>query len=107
MKKILKENFPMWLNENLSDDYIPSAFYAKIDKDGVTVYNEHNDIIYMGPKMVKVKDIKQGCMFRFTFAGPVWVRDCYIRECKKYSVHPYEDVNKEKLIKGDKLVYTY
>lgn len=107
MKKILKENFPTWLNDCLGSDYIESASYAKIDKDGIIVYNEQNDIIYMGPKMVKIKEVRPGHMFRFTFTGPVWVRDEYIRGSKKYSCYKYDDVNKETFLKGDRMVYSF
>lgn len=105
MEKILKVDFPTWLNDCLGSDYIASASYAKSDKDGIIVYNEQNDIIYMGPKMVKIKEIKIDSMFKFTLNGPVWVRSEYIRECKKYLCYKYNDINKETLLKGDRLVY--
>lgn len=106
MKKILKADFPAWLSEDLNDLFRFSS-YAKLTKEDVTVFNAKDDVLYMGPRKVKIKDIKPYGLFKFTLNGKYWVRDSYIRECKKYSVYPYEDVNKEKLIKGDKLVYTY
>lgn len=107
MKKILKANFPAWLNDCLGSDYIASASYAKMDKGEVIVYNKQNDIIYMGPRMIKIKEVKPGYMFRFTLAGPAWVRDEYIRGLKKYSCYKYEDVNKETFLKGDRMVYSF
>jgi hypothetical protein len=58
-------------------------------------------------EQVKIKDLKKGDYFRLrdTENSPLWVRGEYIRECKKYSTYKYDDVNHERLIKGDKIVY--
>lgn len=54
-----------------------------------------------------IKDIKQGEYFRLTDreTAPVWVRDEYIREAKKYSTHRFDDVNHEWLLPGTQKVY--
>lgn len=59
--------------------------------------------------MIKVKDLKIGDFFAFKVDGftpaRVYVRGVYCRELKKYSYYPFDDVNNEKFIKGDRLVY--
>ncbi|MGN0043696.1 hypothetical protein [Alistipes indistinctus] len=53
-----------------------------------------------------IKDLKRGEYFRLTDSdtAPVWVRGEYNREAKKYSTHRFDDVNHERLMRGDRLV---
>jgi hypothetical protein len=53
-----------------------------------------------------IKDLKRGEYFRLTDSdtAPVWVRGEYSREAKKYSTHRFDDVNHERLMRGDRLV---
>ena len=53
-----------------------------------------------------IKDLKRGEYFRLTDSdtAPVWVRGEYSREAKKYSAHRFDDVNHERLMRGDRLV---
>lgn len=50
------------------------------------------------------KFVKKGEYVRFknTDSAPVWVRSEYLRSEKKYSFYKFDDVNQEKLVKGDK-----
>jgi hypothetical protein len=57
--------------------------------------------------MKKLKELKKGELFKRKEYSPTWyVRDIYIRECKKYSCHKWEDINSEILLKGETTVYT-
>jgi len=57
--------------------------------------------------MKKVRDIKKGEFIRLkdNDKSPVWVKGEYVRELKKYSLTKFDDVNAEKLVSGDKIVY--
>lgn len=59
--------------------------------------------------MIKIKDLKVGDYFAFKVddfePSRVYVRGQYCRELKKYSYYPFDDVNDEHFIKGDRLVY--
>lgn len=54
-----------------------------------------------------IRVLKKGQYFRLTnsYTAPVWVRGEYSREAKKYSTHRFDDVNHERLLRGDKLVF--
>lgn len=54
-----------------------------------------------------IRKLKKGEYFRLTNSdtAPVWVRGEYIREAKKYSTHRFDDVNHERLLRGDQLVF--
>lgn len=54
-----------------------------------------------------IKDLKRGEYFRLTDSdtAPVWVRGEYSREAKKYSTHRFDDVNHERLLRGDRVVW--
>lgn len=54
-----------------------------------------------------IKDLKRGEYFRLTDSNmaPVWVRGEYSREAKKYSTHRFDDVNHERLLRGDRVVW--
>lgn len=54
-----------------------------------------------------IKDLKRGEFFRLTDSdtAPVWVRGEYSREAKKYSTHRFDDVNRERLLRGDRVVW--
>lgn len=58
-------------------------------------------------RTIAIKDLKRGDFFRTTDSdtAPVWVRVNYSREAKKYSTHLFDDVNHERLLRGDKLVF--
>lgn len=61
--------------------------------------------------MTKIKDLKRGNYFTFKDVdfpddSQVWVRDEYDRESRKYLVYCFADVNKSRLVSGDKNVYT-
>lgn len=54
-----------------------------------------------------IRSLKRGEFFRLTPSDttPVWVRGEYSREAKKYSTHRFDDVNYERLLRGDQLVW--
>lgn len=54
-----------------------------------------------------IKDLKRGEFFRLTPSdtAPVWVRGEYSRQAKKYSTHRFDDVNHERLLRGEQLVW--
>ena len=54
-----------------------------------------------------IRTLKKGEYFRLTPSdtAPVWVRGEYCRETKKYSTHRFDDVNYERLLGGDWIVY--
>lgn len=58
-------------------------------------------------KTETIKDLKRGEFFRITDSdtAPVWVRGDYSREAKKYSTHLFYDVNHERLLRGNRLVF--
>ena len=58
-------------------------------------------------RTIAIKDLKQGEFFRLTDSdtAPVWVRSEYSREARKYSTHKFYDINHERLLPGDRLVY--
>ena len=58
-------------------------------------------------KTETIKNLKRGEFFRTTDSdtAPVWIRGNYSREAKKYSTHLFDDVNHERLLRGDKLVF--
>lgn len=58
-------------------------------------------------RTIAIKDLKRGDFFRTTDSdtAPVWIRGNYSREAKKYSTHLFDDVNHERLFRGDKLVF--
>lgn len=58
--------------------------------------------------MKKIKDLKKGSYFTLNkieaTSNDIYVRGEYIREAKKYSCYKYNDVNKERLLSGNKQV---
>ena len=54
-----------------------------------------------------VRQLKKGEYFRFkkSDTAPVWVRGEYNREAKKSSTYRYDDVNRERLLGGDRVVF--
>lgn len=54
-----------------------------------------------------IRALKKGEYFRLKDSGtaPVWVRGEYSRQAKRYSVHRFDDVNHERLLGGDRIVY--
>lgn len=54
-----------------------------------------------------IRSLKKGEYFRFAESdtAPVWVRGEYIREVKKFSTHRFDDVNHERLLRGNQLVW--
>lgn len=58
-----------------------------------------------------VKELKKGDMFTFKQIdepkdSQVWIRDEYDRMSRKYLVICFNDINRQRLIKGDTNVYT-
>ena len=55
-----------------------------------------------------IRELKKGEFFRLkdTETSPVWVRDGYIPELKKYSTYKFDDVNHEQALCGDTKVFT-
>lgn len=51
--------------------------------------------------------LKQGEYFRLTPSdtAPVWVRGEYSPAAKRYSTHRFDDVNHERLLRGDRIVW--
>lgn len=58
-------------------------------------------------KQVQLKTLKKGDLFKRipTETSTVWVKGEYIRQIGKYSTYKFDDVNHERLVKGDTLVY--
>ncbi|WP_419511282.1 hypothetical protein [Alistipes sp.] len=58
-------------------------------------------------RTIAIKDLKRGEFFRITDSdtAPVWVRGKYSREAKKYSTHRFDDVNHERLLRGNQVVW--
>lgn len=54
-----------------------------------------------------IRSLKRGEFFRLTPSdtAPVWVRGRYSREAKKYSTHRFDDVNHERLLRGNRVVW--
>lgn len=54
-----------------------------------------------------IRELKKGEYFRLSDreTAPVWVRGEYVREATKYSTYKYDDVNHERLLPGDKVVF--
>lgn len=55
-----------------------------------------------------IRSLKKGEFFRLADndTAPVWVRGEYVRQAKKYSTHRFDDVNHERLLGGERVVYT-
>lgn len=61
-------------------------------------------------KAVKLSEVKKGDYFTLKpldepKESQVYVRDEYCREAKSYICYKFEDVNRDRLIKGSKEVY--
>lgn len=58
-------------------------------------------------RTIAIKNLKRGDFFRTTDSNtaPVWVRGNYSREAKKYSTHLFDDVNHERLLRGNQVVW--
>lgn len=56
---------------------------------------------------IKVNQINQGTYFYLTNneSAPMWVRGEYNRFAQKYECHKYDDVNHEKLLSKNRVVY--
>lgn len=54
-----------------------------------------------------IKDLQRGEFFRLSpgDTAPVWVRDEYIPQARKFSTHPYLNTNHELLLSGTRKVY--
>lgn len=54
-----------------------------------------------------IRKLKKGELFRLkdSDTAPVWVRGEYVPSEKKFSTHQYDDVNHERLCKGETEVY--
>lgn len=54
-----------------------------------------------------IRTLRKGEFFRLKDNGtaPVWVRGEYNREAKKYSTYKFDDVNHERLLRGDQPVF--
>lgn len=58
-----------------------------------------------------IKNLKKGSYFTFKDVdfpseSQVWIRDEYDRESRKYLVYCFGDVNKSRLVSGDKIIFT-
>lgn len=54
-----------------------------------------------------IRSLKKGEFFRLidSDTAPVWVRGEYSRETRKYSTHRFDDVNHERLLRGNQLIW--
>ena len=50
-------------------------------------------------------DVKQGDFFKLSENGRVYVRGEYVRSVRRYSCHPFDDVNRERFIPGKSRLY--
>lgn len=58
----------------------------------------------------KLKNVKSGEWFTLKpieepKANQVWIKAHYVRSEKKYSCYNFDDINKERFFKSDKIVY--
>lgn len=55
-----------------------------------------------------IRELKKGEFFRLreSDTAPVWVRGEYVPTVKKFSTYKFEDVNHERLLKGNTIVFT-
>jgi len=53
---------------------------------------------------VQIKALKKGELFRLVGKNAVWVKGDFERSLKKYSASAWDDMNKERFIKGVTLV---
>lgn len=55
-----------------------------------------------------IRELKKGEFFRLreSDTAPVWVRGEYVPAVKKFSTYKFEDVNHERLLKGNTIVFT-
>lgn len=51
-------------------------------------------------------DVKHGDYFKLSENSRVYVRGEYVRSVRRYSCHPFDDVNRERFIPGKKAVFT-
>ena len=51
-------------------------------------------------------DVKPGDYFKLSANGVIYVRGEYVRSVRRYSCHPFHDVNRERFIPGKKAVIT-
>lgn len=58
-------------------------------------------------KKTKLNKVNQGTYFKLnsTETAPVWIRGEYVREVGKYSCWKFDDVNHEKMLKGNHDIY--
>tara|TARA_R110000765_G_scaffold92082_1_gene174235 strand:+ start:2010 stop:2198 length:189 start_codon:yes stop_codon:yes gene_type:complete len=56
----------------------------------------------MHPTTTAVKNTKHGEIVRI--GKSVYVRDEYLRECKRYMLTRFDDISSSRLVKGDRLV---
>lgn len=54
-----------------------------------------------------IRELKKGEFFRLrdTETSPVWIRDRYDPEQRKYSTCKFDDANHERMLKGDTMVF--
>lgn len=54
-----------------------------------------------------IRELKKGEFFRLrdTETSPVWVRDGYVPELRKYSTYKFDNINHEQARKGDTIVF--
>lgn len=59
------------------------------------------------PDKISIRKLKKGELFRLkdSDTAPVWVRGKYVPSEKKFSTYQYDDVNHERLCKGETEVY--
>ena len=50
--------------------------------------------------------LKAGALYKLSENGRVYVRGEYVRSVRRYSCHPFDDVNRERFIPGKKAVFT-
>ena len=58
-------------------------------------------------QMTTIRALAKGEPFRLkdSDTAPVWVRGEYSRQARKYSTHRFDDVNHERLLGGERVVY--
>lgn len=68
-------------------------------------YDEDNP--HAPSNKISIRNLKKGDFLRLkdSDTAPVWVRGEYILSEKKFSIYQYDDVNRERLCKGETEVY--
>ena len=66
--------------------------------------NELQKLAKEGFTLLPIRSLPQGTYFQLKLNGKIYIRGYYERSSKKYCCISYDDANKWRFFKGDKLV---